>query len=302
MLYDCISAMFFWLYTNTYFDTSPRFEVKQRDSMQRCAANILSMSATPMPRSISLQDSGIMDTTLLESDESRAVETTIVSLDNIAKVLSVLKQKVTAGSKCFWVVPRIEGTEDGGSVLNRFKTLVEILDEEKSCFVHGQMSPTQREKQLEIFTSLGSGVLVGTTVIEVGIDIPNANILVVEEADRFGLSQMHQLRGRIGRQGSNSDLQCHCLLLSNATSTQTDSSSLTRLQILTKSNRGSDIAEADLILRGCGDMLGIRQSGMMSGCTVDPSHWHLLRAATASGRGFLDDQSINGRKDEPSER
>ena len=89
--------------------------------MQRCAANILSMSATPMPRSISLQDSGIMDTTLLESDESRAVETTIVSLDNIEKVLAVLKQKVTAGSKCFWVVPRIEGTEDDGSVMNRFK-------------------------------------------------------------------------------------------------------------------------------------------------------------------------------------
>jgi len=241
-----------------------------------------------------------MDTTLLDSVESRPVETTIVSLDKIEKVLAILNQKVTAGSKCFWVVPRIEGTVYDGSVLNRFKTLVEILGEDKVCLVHGQMSPTEREQQLEVFTNLESGVLVGTTVIEVGIDIPNANILVVEEADRFGLSPLHQLRGRIGRQGSR-DLQCHCLLLSNATSTKKDSSSLTRLQILTKSHKGSEIADADLILRGSGDMLGIRQSGIQSGYTVDPSHWHLLRAATVSGRGFVDDQSTNRRKEELSE-
>ena len=102
---------------------------------------------------------------------------------------------------------------------------------------------------------------------------------------------MHQLRGRIGRQGSR-DLQCHCLLLSNATSTQRDSSSLTRLQIFTKSNKGSEIADADLILRGPGNMLGISQSGIQNGYTVDQdAHWHLLRAATVSGRGFVDDQS-----------
>ena len=283
-------------------DEEQRFGVRQRQALTSCADNILSMSATPIPRSISLQRSGLMDLTLLDS-EPRLIETTIVSLDNVDKVLAVLKKKVEAGSKCFWVLPRIMGSESEdkedkqqSNVVDRYNALVDILGNAKVCYVHGQMKSFERDENLANFADPHSEacVLVGTTVIEVGIDIPDANILVVEDADRFGLSQLHQLRGRIGRQGSRSDLKCHCLLLSNVTHAQEEeSTSLTRLQILTQSNKGNEIADADLLLRGPGDMLGTSQTGIKNGLTVDPDvHWHLIRAAAVLGRGFLQHSTI----------
>jgi len=295
-------------------DEEQRFGVRQRQALTSCSAHSLFMSATPIPRSISLKRSGLMDFTLLES-ESRKVETTIVSSGDLDKVLTVLGSKIDAGSKCFWVLPRIvRSAADGGNndsnVMDRYKTLKQILGEERVCHIHGRMSEQEREEQLANFADPSSkaAVLVGTTVIEVGIDIPDSNILIVEDADRFGLSQLHQLRGRIGRAGSRQDLKCQCLLLSSTIDVdQDDSNSLTRLQILQKCNRGAEIADADMLLRGPGDMLGYHQSGMKSGFTVDPAiHWGLLEAATKFGRSFLQEPSkkdaVDGMSEDESRR
>jgi superfamily II DNA/RNA helicase len=165
------------------------------------------------------------------------------------------------------------------------------------------MTQNEREEQVALFADPSSkaAILVGTTVIEVGIDIPNTNILIVEDADRFGLSQLHQLRGRIGRAGSRSDLKCSCILLSNIITTKNQDGpapSLTRLQILQKSNKGEEIADADFFLRGPGDMLGVLQSGIKDGLTVDlDNHWHLLDAATRLGRRFLQRPTQGNEKD-----
>ncbi|KAL9180398.1 hypothetical protein ACHAXT_008368 [Thalassiosira profunda] len=295
-------------------DEEQRFGVRQREAFQSAAAHCMSMTATPIPRTISQMKSGMMDTTLLEQVNSQPIETTIVSSDNLGRVVNVLKNKLEAGSKCFWVLPRIEqstaSSDDGGgdsttqqgSVLERYNSLVDEIGEEQVRLVHGRMTQAEREDELNRFTELDAGVLVGTTVIEVGIDVPNVNILIVEEADRFGLSQLHQLRGRIGRAGSRAELKCHCLLLSkDIGANPEDSQSVTRLQILQKSSRGDQIADADFMLRGPGDALGFAQSGIKSGLTVDPgSHWSMLGAATRYGRKFLQETDTPTELAEPS--
>lgn len=250
-------------------DEEQRFGVLQRLALTTCAANSLFMSATPIPRSISLKRSAMVDFTILES-EPRSVATTIVSSDMLEQVLSVLRSKIEDGSKCFWVLPRIglgqssddnEGRDidsvDSLNVISRYNMLKEMFGHDSVCHVHGKMAQNEREEQVTLFADPSSkaAILVGTTVIEVGIDIPNTNILIVEDADRFGLSQLHQLRGRIGRAGSRSDLKCSCILLSNIISTKNQDGpapSLTRLQILQKSNKGEEIADADFFLRGPG--------------------------------------------------
>ena len=204
-------------------DEEQRFGVRQRDVLASCAANTLFMSATPIPRTVGLQESGLLDVTHLEC-EPRTVETTITSADNLEKVIGVLRTKINNyGSKCFWVLPRIGGNktcEDSDSlqstVLSRYAMLRELLGNEKVGYIHGRMKIEEREEQLARFADQASAVnvLVSTTVIEVGIDVPNVDILIVENADRFGLSALHQLRGRIGRRGSH-DLNCHCLLISD---------------------------------------------------------------------------------------
>ena len=153
-------------------DEEQRFGVRQRQALTSCASHFLSMSATPIPRSISLQRSGLMDLTLLES-EPRSVETTIVSTDNLPKVLTVLQNKVEAGSKCFWVVPRIEGNtnvkdENRSNVIDRYEMLAKNLGGERCVHIHGKMSEQQREENLERFSDPASkaSVLVATSVIE----------------------------------------------------------------------------------------------------------------------------------------
>lgn len=268
-------------------DEEQRFGVRQRQALTTAAANSLFMSATPIPRSISQKRCGLVDFTHLQS-EPRRVETSIVPSESLSKVLTVLTKKVEEGSKCFWVLPRIEreagdtdedSTSDLNNVEDRYKMLVELFGENRVCHVHGRMIDKDREAQIARFAdpSAQASILVGTTVIEgkrhmvhssshhsiltivsscleVGIDIPGANILIVENADRFGLSQLHQLRGRIGRAGNRSDISCHCLLLTNVIgANQEGPTSLTRLQILQKSNRGEEIADADFLLRGPGE-------------------------------------------------
>ena len=288
-------------------DEEQRFGVIQRKALSSCAANSLAVSATPTPRSFRLKGrSGLMDYTQLVAEKNRTVKTTIASTEDIDRVVSALQNKINSGSKCFWVLPRIGDSEKDdpdsqkACLESRYRALVDIFGESKVGYVHGRMKIEEREEQLATFADEMSDmvILVGTTVIEVGIDVPNVNLLIVEQAERFGLSQLHQLRGRIGRNGSKDNLDCHCLLMTDAVKAldQNESAPLTRLEILRETMDGAAIAEADLMLRGAGDMLGFVQSGIKSGYVVDPSHhWEMLPAASSLARGFLHhfDQDLN---------
>ena len=278
-------------------DEEQRFGVHQRQTISTCAANTLYMSATPIPRTIGLQSSGLLDVTNLKS-EPKQVQTTISTADNLEAIIAVLKRKIDNGSKAYWVLPRIgeseiDGTWDSkGSVISRHAMLANMLGENRVTFIHGRMAIKDREEQLARFADSSSvSVLVSTTVIEVGIDIKNVDILVVENAERFGLSALHQLRGRLGREGST-NLSHHCILLSEDQRYSAEdgpSKSLKRLDILRETMSGQQVAEADLMLRGPGDLIGNAQSGLHEGRVVNPdAHWHMLSAATVYGRAFAE--------------
>ncbi len=306
-------------------DEEQRLGVKQREKLAMCAAHTLYMSATPIPRTIALKgSSGLMDFTLLDGIGSN-VETLIVPSKALDEVVSALKIKIDKGSKAFWVLPKIGQTDifeqdaiqQNTNVLGRHRALAEAFGEERVCFVHGRMKGKDREEQLSRFADPMSrvDVLVSTTVIEgaflyhvyqinlfgcssisrrlsdsVGIDIPDVNVLIVEDADRFGLSQLHQLRGRIGRAGSREDLKCHCIFMSSvANDGQIDGvDSLSKLDILRESTCGSVIADADYMLRGPGDTLGFLQAGIKNGRTLSSDHhWEMVDAAALYGRRFM---------------
>jgi len=280
-------------------DEEQRLGVKQREKLAMCAAHSLYMSATPIPRTIALKgSSGLMDFTILDGIGSD-VETVIVPSKALDKVVLALKSKIDKGSKAFWVLPKIgqndtveEHSIQQNNVLGRHRALAEAFGQERVSFVHGRMKGKDREEQLARFADPLSrvDVLVSTTVIEVGIDVPDVNVMIVEDADRFGLSQLHQLRGRIGRAGSREILKCHYILLSSvANNGQTDGvDSLSKLEVLRESTCGSVIADADYMLRGPGDTLGFLQSGIKNGRTLSSDHhWELTDAAALYGRRFM---------------
>jgi ATP-dependent DNA helicase RecG len=277
-------------------DEEQRFGVNQRQALSSCAANTLFMTATPIPRSLGLHNSGLLDVTHLES-EPRNVQTTITSTDNLEKVVSVLQTKIKNGSRCFWVLPRIGGNETDNdedtssgpsSVLDRHSMLTDIFGTETIGHVHGRMSVKDRETQLAKFsdTSSPTSILVSTTCIEVGIDIRDVDILIVENADRFGLSALHQLRGRIGR--GSSDVNCHCILIAEEKHFNDSSSdSIKRLDILRETLSGEQVSAYDFEFRGPGDLMGRAQTGLLKGKAVNPEyHLDMLDAATWIGRAF----------------
>lgn len=291
-------------------DEEQRFGVNQRQALSSCAANTLFMSATPIPRSLGLAASGLLDVTHLES-EPRNVQTTITTADNLYRVISVLQTRVENGSKCFWVLPRIGGNETekedsssgSSSVLDRHSMLADIFGTETVGHVHGRMSTKDRETQLAKFSDSSSptSILVSTTVIEVGIDIKSIDILIVENADRFGLAALHQLRGRIGR--GDTDVNCHCILIAEERHFNAGSStSLKRLDILRETMSGEQVSAADFMLRGPGDLMGKAQSGLFQGKAVNPEyHWEMMGAATRIGRAFSGDHPKDLEEIEPSE-
>lgn len=284
-------------------DEEQRFGVRLRDELVGSSRHTLFLSATPIPRSIALKGYGILDCTLLESSKARScVETTITSATNIDKAIAALQRKIE-NSKAFWILPRIvrssEDDCDRGSVQHRYKILVDRFGKEKVARVHGRMKSSERQAQLESFASSESDVrvLVATTVIEVGIDVPDADVLVVEDANDFSLAQLHQLRGRIGRAATmNNDTRRprpQCLLISRAAEddigAQSSSRSMSRLQFLQQTSDGADVADFDFMMRGPGEVQGTKQSGVFSGRAIDAdSHYGLIDASKRYGRALAD--------------
>lgn len=243
-------------------DEQHRFGVRQREMLAQKgnAPHILVMSATPIPRTLAIILYGDLDISVIdEMPKSRLpIKNCVVDTGYRDKAYSFMKDQVMKGRQCYVICPMVEESEslDAENVMEYSRTLQDTLQKEicVGC-LHGKMKQEEKEKVMDAFLRNEIQVLVSTTVVEVGIDVPNATVMMIENAERFGLAQLHQLRGRVGR-GTH---QSYCIFMSASKSDETKE----RLQILNHSNDGFFIASEDLRLRGPGDLFGIRQSGML---------------------------------------
>ncbi len=187
----------------------------------------------------------------------KPIETRLVSHDRYEEVVAGVQRRIADGARAYWVCPLVEDSEvsDLAAAEARARALSATLGPEHVALVHGQMAPADKDAAMARFISGEASVLVATTVIEVGVDVPEATLIVIEHAERFGLAQLHQLRGRIGR-GSEAS---HCLLLYGGPLSEAGRA---RLSIMRESEDGFRLAEEDLRLRGAGDLLGTKQSGL----------------------------------------
>jgi ATP-dependent DNA helicase RecG len=241
-------------------DEQHRFGVHQRLALAAKgeAVDLLVMTATPIPRTLMLAWFGDLESSALDEKPPgrKPIDTRVVPLDRIEEMVDGLKRAVASGKRVYWVCPLVGESEtlDLAAAEARFADLDKVFPGQVGL-VHGKIPPAQRDATIGRFQSGEIAVLVATTVIEVGVDVPEASIMVIEEAQRFGLAQLHQLRGRVGRGAE----QSICLLVYRGPLSET---ARARLTILRETEDGFRIAEEDLRLRGEGDLLGTRQSGM----------------------------------------
>ncbi len=242
-------------------DEQHRFGVAQRMQLgeKGNAADVLVMTATPIPRSLSLAQYGDMDVSVLdEKPPGRLpIKTVLISSNRLDEVVDRLRVVIKEGAQAYWVCPLVDESEvmDLTAAEERFKYLRSELGEDVVGLVHGQMPSSDKDAAMQSFQVGDTKVLVATTVIEVGVDVPNATIMVIEGAENFGLAQLHQLRGRVGRGQAAST----CLLMYQSPLT---SGGEKRLQTMRDTEDGFVIAEADLAMRGAGDLIGTAQSGL----------------------------------------
>ena len=252
------------MYKNLLFaviDEQHRFGVRQRMELGKKGLNVdvLVMTATPIPRSLSLTYYGDMDISILnEKPKNRKpIKTAVMSSARIESLLDRLDEYLNNNSSVYWVCPLIEDSEvlDLTSAEFRFNLLKKRFPDKNIGLVHGQVPAEDKDKVMRMFADAEIQLLVSTTVIEVGVDVPSASIMIIEGAERFGLAQLHQLRGRVGR-GSD---QSSCILIYGG---KLGKNSKARLEILRETEDGFKISEEDLRIRGAGDVLGVQQSGL----------------------------------------
>ena len=250
-------------------DEQHKFGVRQRKELSEKGGNncdVLVMSATPIPRTMMMTVYGDMDLTLIkEKPKNRKKIVTYSKLeDKISEIIRFVKKEISNKNQIFWVCPLIEESKkvEQQSVVNKFKYLEKYF-KNRIGLIHGSLDKDERNKTLNNFLDRKLDILVSTTVIEVGIDFPNANVIVIENADKYGLSQLHQLRGRVGR-GSK---QSYCILMFKSSLSE---NAKKRINILKSSDDGFIISEEDMKLRGYGDLLGFKQSGIKNFRLADP--------------------------------
>lgn len=242
-------------------DEQHRFGVRQRMELAEKGkgADVLVMTATPIPRSLALAQYGDMDVSVLDEKPPgrKPVKTAVLSTERMEQVVDHLRGAITEGRQCYWVCPLVGESEvmDLIAAEERFKHLRAILGEGLVGLVHGQMPPAEKDAAMQAFQRGETKVLVATTVIEVGVNVPNASIMVIERAEIFGLAQLHQLRGRVGRGSAEST----CLLMYQPPLSE---GGRRRLEVLRESEDGFKISETDLQMRGAGDVIGTAQSGL----------------------------------------
>ena len=265
-------------------DEQHRFGVSQREALRAKGNNpdVLALSATPIPRTLSMTIYGDMDVSIInEKPAGRLpIKTTKLPITRVNELIARLKPQIDSGAKVFWVCPLVAESDisDMTAVQSRYDELKKVFPH--AGLVHGQMDKKQRDNIMAQFADDNSNmrILVATTVIEVGIDVPRATIIVIENAERFGLAALHQLRGRVGR----GNMQSFCILMYGQNISEIG---LKRLDVLTKTDDGFQIAEQDLIMRGTGELLGTRQSGWINYHFVDYAHHRdLFRLAASAAR------------------
>jgi ATP-dependent DNA helicase RecG len=241
-------------------DEEHRFGVEQRRKLLKDAPHVLVMSATPIPRSLALTYYGDLELSVIDElpPGRKPVTTRLVNAARRAEVYRFAWEEIRKGRQAFLVTPLVEESEALSEIVSTtrmFEDLKVLLPKEcRIEMLHGRMSGSEKDQVMERFRRHEFDLLVATTVIEVGVDVPNASLMIIENAERFGLSQLHQLRGRVGR----GELDSVCILVAGDRSRKTQK----RLEVITKSNDGFVIAEKDLELRGPGELRGTRQSGL----------------------------------------
>lgn len=273
-------------------DEQHRFGVSQRMALagKGESPHLLQMTATPIPRSLTMTLYGDMDNSLLTEKPAarQPIATRIIPASRMDEVVERLRAALDRGEKAYWVCPQIEdesalALSDVAAAETRYRQFSAAFGKHAGL-VHGRMKADQREAEMRRFAEGDCRVLVATTVVEVGVDVPDATIMVVEHADRFGLAQLHQLRGRVGR----SDKASACVLLY---SEPTSEEAIARLSVLRATEDGFRIAEEDLRQRGGGDLLGVRQSGMPRFCFLDlVTHQELMIEARAEAEAVYESQ------------
>lgn len=242
-------------------DEQHRFGVRQRETLGKKGEkpHILVMSATPIPRTLAIILYGDLDISVIDEVPAKRlpIKNCVVGTEYRPKAYAFLEKQVKAGHQVYVICPLVEESEntEAENVTDYTKILREELPGVRVACLHGKMKPAEKNQIMEDFLHKKTDILVSTTVIEVGVDVKNATVMMIEDAQRFGLAQLHQLRGRVGR----SDLQSYCIMINTSESKE----SKKRLEILNSSNDGFYIAREDLRLRGQGDFFGVRQSGEM---------------------------------------
>ena len=240
-------------------DEQHRFGVKQRNILKKKSQNpqMLTMTATPIPRTLALTVHGDLDLTIIDElpKGRKPIKTSLVTSHR--GVYDLIKKEIESGRQAYVVYPLIEESETlsaKAATIEAERLQNEVFPQFKIGLLHGKLKNDEKEQVMADFKNKKYDILVSTTVVEVGVDVPNATVMLIENAERFGLSQLHQLRGRVGR----NDLQSYCILHTSTKSQETKE----RLNIMTQTNDGFVIAEKDLQLRGPGEFLGTRQSGL----------------------------------------
>lgn len=247
-------------------DEQHRFGVRQRETLitkgeesAQVPPHVLVMSATPIPRTLAIILYGDLDISVIDEKPANRlpIKNCVIGKERRPKAYQFITEQVQEGRQAYVICPMVEDSElmEGENVLDYSRKLAKELPSEITIGVlHGRMKPAEKNQVMEDFSSGKIQVLVSTTVVEVGVDVPNATVMMIENAERFGLAQLHQLRGRIGR-GQH---QSYCMFINGS-----DASKVKRLEILNRSNDGFQIASEDLKLRGPGDIFGLRQSGLL---------------------------------------
>ncbi len=268
-------------------DEQHRFGVNQRLKLAQKGGtpHLLAMSATPIPRSLALTLHGEMDISAVREKPPgrQPIKTALLPLDQLAKLVTRLDQAIERGEQAYWVCPLVESSQkiDLAAAEERYEALRNFLPHIPMGLIHGRLKPEEKAKIMAAFQAGEIKLLVSTTVIEVGVDVPQATIMIIEHGERFGLSQLHQLRGRVGRGEKSSS----CVILHGDRLTPT---AYQRLRAMTETEDGFRLAEIDLKIRGPGDFLGNQQSGQVCFRFADPyGQQDLLRIAHQRAREIV---------------